>query len=89
MEKIDYEYEIFYLDCMRQSKAGIFARSDEIRIKREIKNALKRILNGNKKLEDKLNKLDNVLEEVYRYVKDSDMQRVPIDTLVKRWINGI
>ena len=39
--------------------------------------------------EDKLNKLDNVLEEVYRYVKDSDMQRVPIDTLVKRWINGI
>lgn len=89
MKKIDYEYQLFFLDCMSQSKAGIYARSEEIYIKREIKNVLERLLNGNKRLEDKLNKLDNILEEVYRYVKDSDMQRVSIDTLVKRWINGI
>lgn len=89
MEKIDYEYHVFYLDCMSSSKAGIYARSDEIHCKREIKNSLNRILNGNRKLEEKLNKMDNVLEEVYRYVKDCEAQKLPVDTLVKRWIKTI
>ena len=61
-EKVDYEYQIFYLDCMRQSKAGIFARSNAIRIKREIKTALKKALTGNRELEEKINRIDNILE---------------------------
>jgi hypothetical protein len=88
MEKIDYEYEIFYLDCMRQSKAGIFARSDEIRIKREIKNVLKKTLKGNRDLAEKVNKIDNILEEAYRYICDNE-ERLPIETLVKRWMKGL
>ncbi len=87
MKKIDYEYQLFFLDCMSQSKAGIYARCEEIHIKREIKSSFDRILSGNKKLEDQLSNVDNVLEEVYRYVKDSGIEKVPIDTLVKRWIN--
>lgn len=89
MKKIDYEYQLFFLDCMSQSKAGIYARCEEIHIKREIKISLDRLLSGNKKLEDKLSKVDNVLEEVYRYVKDSEIKKVPVETLVKRWINEI
>lgn len=88
-EKINYEYHVFFLDCMSQSKAGIYARSDEIHLKREIKNSLNKILSGNKKLEKKLDSMDNVLEEAYRYVRDSEIQKLPVDTLVKRWIKSI
>lgn len=88
MGKIDYEYHIFFLDCMRQSKAGIYARSDEIHIKREIKRSLNRILQGNNIMEEKLNKIDSVLEEAYRYVKDCE-DDVPIDNLVRQWINTL
>lgn len=87
-EKVDYEYQIFYLDCMRQSKAGIFARSNEIRIKREIKTALKKALNGNRELEEKINRIDNILEEAYRYICDNE-ERQPTETLVKRWLRGL
>lgn len=87
-EKVDYEYQIFYLDCMRQSKAGIFARSNEIRIKREIKTALKKALKGNRELEEKINRIDNILEEAYRYICDNE-ERQPTETLVKRWLRGL
>lgn len=86
--KLDYEYQIFYLDCMRQSKAGIYARSDEIQTKREIKIALNKIISGNKEVEKKVEEMDSVLEEVYRYVKDHEYERLPVQALVKRWIKS-
>lgn len=89
IEKIDYEYQIFFLDCMRQSKAGIYARSNEIQIKKQIRNALKRYLGKTGKLRDKIESMDNVLEEVYRYVSDHKECDLSVDELVKRWIKTI
>ena len=88
-KKIDYEYQVFYLECMSQSKAGIYAKSEEIHLKREIKSSLDRLLARNKNLEEKTNKMDNVLDEVYRYVKDCGTKRLSVDTLVKKWIKEL
>ena len=40
-KKIDWEYEMFYLDIMRTSKANIFAKSGEIEAKKKIIEALR------------------------------------------------
>lgn len=89
IEKIDYEYQIFFLDCMRQSKAGIYARSNEIQIKKQIRNALKKAPCKTEKLKIKMESMDNVLEEVYRYVSDHKESDLSVDELVKRWIKTI
>lgn len=88
-KKIDYEYQIFYLDCMSQSKVGIYVKSEEIYLKRKIKRILDTHLIGNKRLEERVNKMDNIMDEVYRYIKDNEAQKLPVDVLVKQWIKNI
>ena len=89
IEKIDFEYQIFFLDCMRQSKAGIYARSDEIHIKKQISNTLKKELCKTKGLKMKMESMDNILEEVHRYVSDHKESCLSVDDLVKRWIKTL
>ena len=48
-EKVEYEYRCFFLDMMRTSKENIFAHSDEIEVKKRIREAL---LNLNDKLDE-------------------------------------
>ena len=71
LEKIDVEYERFFLDMSRTSKANIFACSEEIEKKKKIVELLQRniqeIENG------RLNQIltiDNIMEECYRYSID-------------------
>lgn len=89
MDKINYEYEIFFRSCMHQSKAGIYSRSEEIYLKREIKKSLNRQLAGNRELEKKLQGMDNIIEEVYRYIRDCETKKLSVDMLVKRWIKNL
>lgn len=82
-EKIMYEYELFFLDCMRQSKSGIYARSEEIEMKKRLC-LLLRAMADNGKLSSRMLVLDNILEELYRYVKDQGMTGNTEES-VKKW----
>lgn len=85
-EKLSYEYEVFFLDCMRQSKAGIFARSEEIETKKEIVRLLKKQFGKDDFSERKILLLDNILEEAYRYVKDYKSEEKSVKILVGMWL---
>ena len=73
-EKLEWEYEIFYLDLAHTSKANIFAKSNEIEKKKQIYLVLKEFGHGlekrNTDLLEKLLGLDNTLEEAYRFLMD-------------------
>lgn len=68
-EKIHEEYEIFFLDMSRTSRANIFACSREIEIKKSILFYISD-QKFTKEQEKLLLACDNLLEEVYRYVMD-------------------
>lgn len=88
-EKLSYEFEIFYLDCMRQSKAGIFARSEEIETKKEIVRILKTNEGLDDRLKEKLLIQDNILEEAYRYVKDYKSEGQSVNILLELWLKSV
>ncbi len=87
-EKLDYEYEIFYLDCMRQSKPGVYARSAEIESKKNITALLKEMAGRNPDAEKNLMALDNILEDAYRYVEDHRGEG-NLKTLLERWLDSL
>ena len=88
-EKLSYEYESFYLDCMRQSKAGIFSRSEEISLKKKLINLLKKTLKEDEEFADIFLIQDNILEDVYRYVVDFQDEDQRIDRLLKNWVMDV
>lgn len=85
-KKVDMEYEMFFLDMMRTSKANIFANSEEIEIKKSIYGILKEE-KFSKVQEEIMCACENLLEELYRFVDDhlSGSER-DIPTLVKKWV---
>lgn len=92
-EKINWEYETFYLDTMRTSKANIFAKSKEIETKKEIVLSLKKILRRKEKdsitLLEKLTGFDNILDEVYRYTMDCQKREASVAALVENWLTAL
>ena len=82
-EKIDYEYEIFYLGMMSHSKADIFARSKEI----ETKKRIYRFLLKNVGEDEKMLLIDNLMDEIYR--KISDFEKDEDDHLLKKILDDI
>lgn len=92
-KKIDWEYQLFYLDIMRTSKANIFAKSGEIEMKKAIIQSLKKNLRERKKsqplLFEKLSGFDSILDEVYRYISDSRKNETDIQVLVDEWLSTI
>ena len=75
LEKLDTEYEFFFLDVMRTSKENIFAISGEIERKKRIQKFLKEYVSSEKNLKDevmikRLLLTDNLMESCYRYVRD-------------------
>lgn len=88
-EKINYEYEIFVLDCLRQSKPGIYARSEEIETKKQIFQILKSKLKDDTNMKKKIMSLDNILETAYRYVSDYKNPKLSNELLIEAWLNTL
>ena len=88
-EKIRYEYEFFFLGCLCQSKPGIYARSHEIEMKKQLYEILSRMDFEDERLEKKLMALDNVLEEAYRYAVDHSADQESLEDSVKEWLFSI
>lgn len=86
INKIEYEYEIFYLDLMRTSRANIFSKSREIEIKKKIVVTLKKLKLEENMLE-KLIVVDNVLDEVYRHM--AEVELIMHDALVKDIVESV
>lgn len=87
-EKLSYEQEIFFRDCMRQSKSGVYAKSEEIYLKKKIMKQLKKYLEDKQELAGKFLLIDNILEEVYRYVKDHQEDDT-VEQLTDNWIKTL
>lgn len=67
-KKIEYEWQLFYLDLLRTSKENIFAHSDEIEMKKALREALYQL---QKKIKPEIEKLllvqNNLLESAYAF----------------------
>lgn len=86
IDALNYEWERFYLDCMRTSKSNIFAKSSEIEIKKKITFYLKNIL---PEIDEAalagLTVQDNIMESVYRYILDY-LEDGSIEELIQKYI---
>lgn len=71
LEKIDFEYELYFMDMMKSAKENIFAKSREIELKKAIVIFLKDNVHNNIKL-IKMTTADNLIDEFYRYVTDHE-----------------
>lgn len=75
LQKLDVEYEFFFLESMRNSKANLFAKSFEIETKKQVQEFLRKFIKSNEALSDekfarRLYLSDNLMDECYRYTKD-------------------
>ena len=86
-EKLMYEYEIFFLDCMRLSRSGVYARSGEIELKKQLIIILRKKLAEDNMPYAKLLQLDNILEEIYRYAKDYENLGLSLEKVVQKWLD--
>lgn len=87
--KIEYEYECFYLDQMRTSRENIFARSGEIETKKRLTNQLYMIVkNADEKLSQLLLSQANLLESFYRFYMDVHRRNPETEMPVirERWL---
>lgn len=86
---IDYAWERYYLDRMRMSKAGIFAKAEEIARMRQIRDSLRsRLPDLSPEQINRLLGCENVLEEAYRYVLDYAKPRKSIDNLISDYLEN-
>lgn len=70
-EKINYEFQCFYLDQMRTSKENIFAHSEEIEIKKKLSMQLQCLAETvDEETAAFLMMQNNLLESVYCFWKD-------------------
>lgn len=79
LQKLDGEYEIFFLESMRNSKANLFAKSFEIETKKQVQEFLREFIKSNEALSDvkfaqQLYLSDNLMDECYRYAADHPEQ---------------
>lgn len=70
-EKLDEEYELFYLKMVGSSKANLFAKSQEIEMKKRIYCYLRKELEHS--TDDKLMTFDSIIDEVYRKAMDASL----------------
>lgn len=91
LSKIEFEWEKFYLDCMRTSKDNIFAKSKEISMKKAIQTCLKETDWARLGLVtiQKVLAIENVIESCYRYVTDYDYAEKDLQKNVRGWLNTL
>ena len=89
-EKIDSEFNMFFLDKMRTSKENIFACSEEIELKKIIRQKLVCKVYSLSEAEKEVMVLkDSLLESAYRFIRDRSNRRLlyaEIDRTLNRWI---
>lgn len=91
-EKIDDEFDMFFLDMTMTSRHHIFSRSYEIEMKKRIRANLKRIIK--KMNEDEIKQLyfsqDNILEAAYIFL--SSMKENPLKNMkagIDLWLRQV
>lgn len=89
-DKVNHEYQCFFLDQMRTSKENIFAHASEIETKKLIKENLLR-------MEEQLDPVttefllaqSNVLESAYCYIADRADQETTFQHKLEKWFQFI
>lgn len=88
-EKIDQEYQIFFLDEICKSRENIFAHSGEIEQKKNLKEELYRLAGeADGEMEELLYRQENLLESAYRFLAD-ERKKDPAESLkdvVRKWV---
>ena len=73
LNKIDMEYEFYFMDMMKSTKENIFAKSKEIELKKAIVLFLKRNVHSYKEIKlIRMTTTNNLIDEFYRYVIDHE-----------------
>ena len=71
LEKLDMEYEIFFLEMIKTTKENLFAKSGEIETKKSIVIFLNDEIRNNKNIQgEKMLTSNGIIDEFYRYVTD-------------------
>lgn len=90
-EKIDHEYQIYYLDETCKSRASIYAHSAEIEQMKRLKEELYRLADRvDGPTEEILCRQENLLESAYRFLDDyrkRDGADDSLEEIVKRWVS--
>lgn len=73
LNKIDFEYELYFMDMMKSTKENIFAKSREIELRKSIVLFLKNNVHNNKDVNlIKMTTSNSLTDEFYRYVTDHE-----------------
>ena len=73
LNKIDMEYELYFMDMMKSTKENIFAKSKEIELKKSIVLFLKNNVHNNRDIKlVRMTTSNNLIDEFYRYVIDHE-----------------
>lgn len=73
LNKINTEYEIFFMQCMNCTKELLFSRSKEIEFKKEITSHLRNEVKNNENIKlVRMSTSYNLLDEFYRYAVDHE-----------------
>ena len=91
-EKIGFEYQCFFLDCMRTSREYIFAHSGEIEMKKQLKEGLLSLVPTlDEDTRQLLSVQEPVLDAAYRFWMDESSRNTDsgcgqMKGLLLRWI---
>lgn len=86
LNKIDFEYELYFMDMMKSTKENIFAKSREIELRKSIVLFLKNNVHNNKDVNlIKMTTSNSLTDEFYRYVTDHD--DVEKEEAMKRYLH--
>lgn len=73
LDKINVEYELFFMQCMSCTKEFLYSRSKEIEMKKTITSYLRDEVKNNKNIKlVRMSTSNNLLDEFYRYAKDHE-----------------
>lgn len=73
LDKINVEYELFFMQCMSCTKELLYSRSKEIEMKKTITSYLRDEVKNNKNIKlVRMSTSNNLLDEFYRYAKDHE-----------------
>ena len=73
LDKINVEYELFFMQCISCTKEHLYSRSKEIEMKKTITSYLRDEVKNNKNIKlVRMSTSNNLLDEFYRYAKDHE-----------------